>query len=380
MDDKLFSPLRLTDEISLDHRVVLAPMTRYRCVDRKPSSMVAQYYSQRASKRALLISEATFVTGECGSHPDAPSMIPETLDGWKHVVSSVHAKKGYIFVQLTHLGRIGMGRFMHQKLPLSSSPIGLSSLPKHLDESGLIHEHLVPKGMDHNDLFLTKEAFVSAAKMAILDAKADGVEILAGIGHLLEQFLADNVNKRRDEYGGSPKARLKYPLEVIKAVCEVVGPSKVGVKITPFSKLFEINDSKPLEHWKYFVGELDKLGLAYIHMVEAGYHIRIYEDVSKVTTYPGNQGNYSLEPIVEVIRNTPVISAGGWSDDNFYDVVEDESYYSGKVAALAFGRWFISNPDLPRRLQLGLPLAPYNEKTVWKHGSEDGYISYHSVA
>ncbi|EGV61711.1 12-oxophytodienoate reductase [Yamadazyma tenuis] len=361
----LFTPIDIGD-LKLSHRVILAPLTRYRAVGNIPNKMMAEYYEQRSSKGGLLITETTCISVRGGINRNMPRIdTEEAVEGWKNIVEAVHAKGGLIFCQLNHFGRTFKPQASEYNAPVVSS----SSVPI---DGEMYH---IPKPMDETDMKQTIEDFVNAADNAINKAGFDGIELHGANGYLLDQFIEDNINTRTDEFGGSIENRCKFPLMVLDAVIEKVGSGKVGYRISPWDVFQQANDSNPIKNFSYLCEQLEKRNIAYVHAVEARSDANggRENDGNKSASLDKSLLKSSVAKLKPCLPTTSLISAGGWNKDN-------ASLEGIEVDALAFGRYFISNPDLPNKLKLGSPLTPYNRDTFYTPGTAKGYTDYSSLA
>jgi N-ethylmaleimide reductase len=279
------------------------------------------------------------------------------VEGWRRITEAVHAKGGSIFLQLWHVGRTS-----HVDLSGGAIPVGPSAVPYEgvaFTPSGWVP--VTPnRALEVSEIPALLEDYVKAAQNAA-DAGFDGVEIHSGNGYLLDQFLQDGSNKRTDEYGGSPENLARLLLQVVESVAKVWDRDRIGVRISPATKFNGMSDINPETTFTYVAQQLEKAGIAYIHIIEpriAGNQV-VEEDLPSVAA-------------AQIRRHfsRTIIAAGG-----FEAGTADEIISSGNADLVAFGRHFISNPDLPRRYQLGLPLNPY-DRTTFYGGTEKGYIDY----
>ncbi len=356
----LLSPLRV-GEIDLSHRVILAPLTRMRSTPPGdvPNPLNATYYSQRASEGGLLITEATQISRLGKGYPGAPGIYSaEQVEGWKLVTEAVHAKRGYIFLQLWHVGRMSHSSLHPEDgVPVSASAIAPQDGSKALTADFRQVPFETPRALTLAEIPQIVEQYRHGAENSKL-AGFDGVEIHSANGYLLDQFLEDKSNHRTDQYGGSIENRARLLLEVVDAVAGVWGPGRVGVRLSPFGKFLDMGDSNPVALFTYVLEQLSKRGIAYAHVIEPR----------------GGESGYSDAPrTAELFRKAfsgVLVSAGGYSGET-----AEQTIAEGLADAVAFGRWFISNPDLPARLALDSPLNPYDRKTFYG-GGEKGYTDY----
>ncbi len=358
----LFAPLRV-GALELSHRVVLAPLTRMRSTPPGdvPNSLNATYYGQRASKGGLLITEATQVSRQGKGYPGAPGIhSEEQVEGWKLVTESVHAKGGYIFLQLWHVGRMSHSSLHPEAgLPVSASALAPQDGSKAYTADFRQAEFETPRALELAEIPGIVEQYRRGAENAKA-AGFDGVEIHGANGYLLDQFLEDKTNRRTDRYGGSIENRARLMLEVVDAVVGVWSKDRVGVRLSPFGKFLDMGDSDPVALFTYVLQQLSNRGVAYAHVIET----RVGEDGRPAADTPRTS---------EVFRNAfsgAFISAGGYSAET-----AEQTIAAGFVDAVAFGRHFIANPDLPKRFRINSPLNPYDRSTFYG-GAEKGYTDY----
>jgi N-ethylmaleimide reductase len=346
--------------------VVLAPLTRLRSSQPGdiPNALNATYYRQRASEGGLLISEATQISPLGKGYPAAPGIhSAEQIEGWKLVTNAVHAKGGYIFLQLWHVGRMSHSSLHPEAgLPVAPSAIAPQDGSKAMTADFQQVPFETPRALALEEIPSIVAEYRKAAKKAKL-AGADGIEIHSANGYLLDQFLQDRSNKRTDIYGGSIENRARLLLEVVDAIVEVWGKARVGVRLSPFGTFLDMADSDPVALFTYVLHQLSNRGIAYVHLVEP----RV-----------GNAGadapiNGNAPRTSETFRkafNGILISAGGYSAET-----AEQAIAKHLADAIAFGRLFIANPDLPKRLELKSPLNAYDRSTFYG-GTEKGYTDY----
>ncbi|KAI9495763.1 12-oxo-phytodienoic acid-like protein [Zychaea mexicana] len=355
----LFQPIKI-GKTQLDHRVVLAPLTRFRSDENHvPTALQQEYYAQRATKGGLLISEATFISPTAGAYPGAPGIYSKMqVEGWKPVTDAVHAKGGVIYLQLWHVGRVTASAILpNNVLPVSASPIAMKGRNMYSKK-----DNEVPHALTVEEIQSVIKNYAQAAKNAIA-AGFDGVEIHGANGYLIDQFTNSCSNKRMDQYGGSIENRTRMALEVVKAVTDAVGAERVGIRLSPWSEANQIYDDTPYDTWGYLVEQLQARHgkMAYIHMVEPR------DDFSRRTR---NDTANSLDPFRRVWKGT-FLSAGGYTTNpQLAAKIADET---GNL--IVFGRAFIANPDIVERLKNGWPLTKYNRKTFYSQGAV-GYTDY----
>ncbi|CAI9115121.1 OLC1v1015957C1 [Oldenlandia corymbosa var. corymbosa] len=316
----------------LSHRIVLAPLTMTSSPRNIPGPEAILQYSEKTTKGALLISEATGVSETAQGFPSMPGIwTKEQIEAWKPIVKAVHNKGGVFFCQIWHCGRVSN----YNLQPNGQSPV--SSTEKTISSTDS-PEYSPPRSLKTEEIPHIVNDFKLAAINAI-KAGFDGVEIHGAHGFLIDQFLKDHVNDRTDKYGGSLENRCRFALEIVDAISNAIGPDRVGIRLSPFANYFESGDSHPLELGLYMAEALNKYGLAYCHMVEP----RMKTFSEKV------ECDYSLLPIRKAFEGT-FIAAGGYDREEGNRVVSEN-----RVNLVAYGRLFLANPDLPKRFELNDP-------------------------
>ena len=353
-DNTVFEPYAL-GAITLANRIVMAPMTRSRAgAGLVPGELAATYYSQRASA-GLLVTEATQVSAQAQGQQDTPGLYtPAQIEGWRQVTDAVHAKGGRIFVQLWHVGRIA-----HVDLrPDGAAPVAPSAIraqARTFINNGFV-EVSEPRALALDEIPGIVEDFRQAAANAI-SAGFDGVEIHGGNGYLLEQFIKDGANQRTDAYGGSIEKRARLLLEVTAAVAQEIGADRTGVRLSPVSTLNGISSSDPQPQYEHIVEKLDALGIVYLHVVEGA------------PGGPRDVAPFDYGALRQRFSHT-YLANNGYSLE-----LARASLAEGKADLFAFGRPFISNPDLVERLKTGASLQPLNPARLYAGGA-DGYTDY----
>jgi N-ethylmaleimide reductase len=361
----LFSPLKI-GPYQLGHRLVMAPLTRMRA--EKPSlaprPLNTQYYAQRATPGGLIIAEASPIAATGFGSPGVPGIYSEQqIKGWREVVDAVHAKGGVIFLQLWHVGRVSHSSFQPGGvLPVAPSAVAISETLKTATADGKVTSYETPRALETAEISGVIDAYRQAAENA-LKAGFDGVEIHGANGYLIEQFLQSHTNLRTDRYGGSIENRTRFLMEVTQAVIDVWGADRVGVRLSPYGVANDSGEPDPMPLYSHAIQSLDPLGLAYLHFVEPRSSGAGRAEVN-------HQNVPSAMVLYRPIWSGVLISAGGFTGDT-----ADAAIAAGHADAIAFGRIFISNPDLPRRLQHGFPLTPYNRATFYG-GEAVGYTDY----
>jgi N-ethylmaleimide reductase len=351
----LLSPVKV-GRYELPNRLVMAPLTRNRAgAGNVPRQLNATYYAQRASA-GLLITEASQVSPQGVGYPATPGIhSPEQVEGWKLVTKAVHDRGGRIFLQLWHVGRIS-----HPDLqPDGALPVAPSAIAPQGEASTYEGQKpfVTPRALETDEIPGIIEQYRQAAKNA-LEAGFDGVEVHGANGYLLDQFLRDGSNQRTDEYGGSIENRSRLLLEVIDAVIEVWGADRVGLRLSPSGTFNSMYDSNPQALFSYVAQELNQRNLAYLHLIEPR------EDNG------APEGQDLSSHFFRSIYNGTIIAAGGYNRE-----LGEEAIAQGHADLIAFGRWYISNPDLVERFAKNAPLNEYDRSTFYG-GDEKGYTDY----
>lgn len=363
---KLFSPTTI-GPYEIGHRVVLAPLTRMRAGEGAvPGPLMVEYYAQRASKGGFMISEATIAAPNGSGYLGSPGMFTEAQAvGWKKVIDAVHTRGATMFVQLYHAGR----QSNSQLQPNGAAPVGPSQVTHGgvaYTESGWV-PNTPNRALTEMEIGDLVEEFRGAAKRA-LSAGFDGVELHAANGYLFDQFLQDGSNKRTDRYGGSFENRFRFLRETVDAVASIFGYDKVAVRLAPSGTFGDMSDADPDGLFGYVVQQLDTMGIAYLHLIEP----RVVGNDDDRTK---DQRPVAAQSLRRLFRG-PIIAAGGFTSDSAGAILE-----AGDADLVAFGRHFVSNPDLPDRLRHGWPLNAYVRDSFFG-GTEVGYTDYpfHMVA
>jgi N-ethylmaleimide reductase len=344
----LFDPLKV-GALELPNRIIMAPLTRSRAVGagRVPNALMAEYYAQRASS-GLILSEATSVTPMGVGYADTPGIwADEQVDGWKLITDAVHEAGGRIFLQLWHVGRISDPLFLDGEQPVAPSAVQPAG---HVSLVRPVKDYVTPRALALEEI----PGIVAAYRKGAENAKRagfDGVEIHGANGYLLDQFLQDKTNQRNDAYGGPIENRARLMLEVTDACIEVWGADRVGMHLAPRRDAHDMGDSTPLETFGYVARELGKRKIAFICAREA-----VAPD--------------SLGPRLKAIFGGVYIANEKMSKET-----AEQLLASGEADAVAWGQWFIANPDLPARLKAGAPLnAPRPDK--FYAATPEGYTDY----
>ncbi|MEN9704621.1 MAG: hypothetical protein RLZZ393_500 [Pseudomonadota bacterium] len=342
----LFSPLRAGD-LSLKNRIVMAPLTRTRAPGRLPTPLMAEYYRQRATA-GLIISEATVVSPRAAGYADTPGIWSAgQVDAWKPVTRAVHEAGGCIVMQLWHVGRISHPSLLDGQLPLAPSAIA----PKgHVSLIRPETAYVVPHAMTHDEIAEVVAQFRQGAANAQA-AGFDGVELHGANGYLLDQFLQDASNRRDDEYGGNIANRARLLLECTDAAISVWGAGRVGVHLSPRGDAHDMGDSDPLATFGHVADELGRRRIAFVCARE-------------------RQGEDSIGPRLKARFG------GSWIANEGFDAASgNAAIAAGQADAVAYGKPFISNPDLPRRFREQAALNPPDFGTFYGQGPR-GYTDY----
>lgn len=353
----LLSPFRLGD-LTLKNRVVLAPMTRARAgVKRLPNALMNEYYAQRAGA-GLLITEATVISEQGIGWQQSPGIYSDAqAEAWKQVTATVHAKGAPIFLQLWHCGRASHSTFREDRsLPVAPSAIKLNGDYIHTPAGKQQYE--TPRALETHEVALVVEDYRRAAQRA-KDAGFDGVEIHGGNGYLIDQFLQSRTNHRTDRYGGSVEKRFQFLREVVEAVLTVWPAQRVAVRLAPNGNFNDMGSPDFRETFLHAARELNRYGLAYLHVVDGlGF------------------GFHKLGEPMTLKESRPVFSGPLMGNCGYTQETAEAAITAGDADLIAFGRPFISNPDLAERFAHGWPLAPAAEMGVWYSFTPQGYADF----
>ncbi len=356
----LLSPHAL-GSLQLKNRLVMAPMTRSRAIDGNvPNPLAATYYAQRASA-GLIVTEATQVSQQGVGYVRTPGIhSPEQIEGWRKVTDAVHAAGGLIFAQLWHVGRVSHPEFHGGALPVA--PSAIKGEGEVFTSQGRVPLG-TPRALETDEIPGVVEQFRQAAANA--DAAGfDGVELHGSSGYLLDQFLRDGSNIRTDRYGGSIENRARFPLEVAAAVVEAIGAERVGYRVGPNLNINGVSDSNPRATFSYLAGELDRIGIAYLH---------VFEPVAGEWALPAEIER--ITPHLRKVFSRSLIVNGG------YDAASGERVIaSGEADLVAYGVPFLANPDLPERFRRNALLNEPDFATFYASQQDEiGYIDYPSL-
>jgi N-ethylmaleimide reductase len=364
---KLFKSTTVGD-IAVANRIAMAPLTRNRSPGAVPNDLNVEYYRQRAGA-GLIITEGTAITHQGQGYADVPGLyLPEAIEGWKRVTNAVHEAGGKIVTQIWHVGRIS-----HTSLqPNGGKPVAPSAIQAksktyilNADGTGAFAETSEPRALELNEIPGLLEDYRKAARAAI-DAGFDGVEIHAANGYLLEQFMRSSSNQRTDAYGGSIDNRIRLTLEVAEAVAKEIGGGRTGIRISPTTPANDVSDPDPTAVYTALVEKLAAYDLAFIHVVEGA------------TGGPRDVLPFDWTALKAAYRAKG--GKGAWMVNNGYDrETAIEAVESGYADVVAFGKPFIANPDLVRRLKEEAPLNEVDSSTFYG-GGEQGYTTYPALA
>lgn len=357
---KLFQPGRIGD-IDIANRIIMAPLTRSRADeaagDIPGSDINVEYYRQRAAA-GLIISEGTQVSPVGKGYIATPGIYSDAqVEGWKKITQAVHDAGGKIVAQIWHVGRI-----THPELTGGAQPIA----PSAIQPQAIAYTHKgkfdvpVPRALSIEEIAEVVAEFRRGAANAIR-AGFDGVEIHGANGYLIDQFLRDGANQRSDRYGGSAENRTRFALEVVDAVVAEIGAGRVGIRLSPVTPFNDLADSAPQIVFGHLIEELNKRGIAYIHLIEGA------------TGGPRDVPGFDFAWARKTFKGF-YIANNGYDRELAIDAIE-----SGHADAVAFGRLALANPDLVRRLQINAPFNAPNPDTFYAAGAA-GYIDYPALA
>jgi N-ethylmaleimide reductase len=346
---KLFEPVRIGN-IELKNRLGMAPMTRSRALpDGTPSDLAAEYYGQRASV-GLIISEGTHPSEDGQGYTNTPGIYTEShIEGWKKVTSKVHNEGGRIFVQLMHVGRVSHpDNTPHHRQAVAASAIAPNT---EIFTAQGMKEIPTPRALSEGEIKEVINEFRLAARAAV-EAGADGVEIHGANGYLIQQFLSENANQRQDAYGETIENRSRFAIEVAKAVVDEIGPERTGIRFSPQGTLNGIDEGETSsEMYRYLFSELDKLNLAYLHIMHFG-------------------NESLLQEIRQLWSQALLVNRAGRTLAQLTIDLDNEL-----ADVITVGTWMIANPDFVERLKLDAPLNMPDKNTIYAGGAE-GYIDY----
>jgi len=356
---KIFTPLKVGN-VTVSHRAVLAPLTRFRANEAHVhEELGVEYYSQRTSvPGTLAITEATFISANAGGYPHVPGIWNQAqIDGWKKITDAVHKNGSFIFLQMWALGRTANPEIL--KAEGGFDLVSSGDLPY---EEGKPK----PRPLTKDEIKEYIEQYRQAAINAVHHANFDGVEVHSANGYLIDQFTQSVSNNRTDEYGGPIENRIRFAQEVTAAVIDAVGAERTGIRFSPWNTFQGMKEPDPLPVFSALVSALKSShpNMAYVHVVEPrakGYDI---------VDHPKEE---SIDPLYDIWKPNAFLSCGGW-DENSAEIAAEKK----DSLAIVFGRWFISNPDLPLRLKYHVKFTPYDRDTFYLYGTDkyQGYTDY----
>lgn len=369
----LFSPLQI-GHWNLPHRVVMAPLTRNRAPGQIPTPLMATYYAQRADPQrgaSLIITEATPICPEGHGYADTPGLhSDEQVQAWKRVTDAVHAAGGRIVVQLWHVGRVS-----HTSLqPGGQPPVAPSAIRAQAktfifteangQRVGAFVDTSEPRALRTDELAGIVQAYRDAARRA-MEAGFDGIEVHGANGYLLDQFLRKGSNHRTDAYGGSIENRARLLLDVMRSVVDEIGGDRVGLRLSPVTPANDAQDDDPQPLFEHVVRQLAPLGLVYLHLIEG--------QTGGPRDYQQGPAPFDYAALKQAYRQAD--GQGAWMVNNGYDRALANQALEQGADLVAFGKAFIANPDLTRRLREDAPLNPADRSTFYG-GGEKGYTDY----
>ena len=354
---KLLSPFALGD-LQLDNRVVMAPLTRSRAgKERMPNALMAEYYGQRTGA-GLIITEATTISKQANGWLNTPGIYTDQqAEAWKQVVDVTHRQGTPIFLQLWHCGRASHSSFQaNNQLPVAPSALKIEGDEIHTPNGKQPHE--TPRALATEEIPQIVEDYRQAAERA-KNAGFDGVEIHSANGYLIDEFLQSKTNKRSDRYGGSLENRYRFLQEIVESILTIWSPGRVGVRLSPNGIFNDMGSPDYRETFLYVAKELNSYGLAYLHLLDGlafGFH-----ELGEPMT---------LAEFREVF-DRPLMGNCGYTQETAEVAIAE-----GNADLIAFGRPFISNPDLVKRFAENLPLNPPAEQEIWYSFDPEGYTDF----
>lgn len=353
----MFKPITL-GAIECANRFLMAPLTRCRATagTHVPQDIVAEHYAQRASA-GLLIAEATMVAPNTSAFWMEPGVYSEEqVAAWKKVTDAVHAKGGKIILQIWHGGRAGHPLNNDGAEQVAPSAIAIAHhITGEMNPTGEKMDNALPRALTLEEIPAVVAQFAAAAKNAVA-AGFDGVEIHGANGYLIDQFLRSSANQRTDAYGGPLENRARFLLEVVDAVAAAIGKGRVGVRLSPLNSYNSMKDEDPIALTAYVCAELEKRGLAFVHVMRADFFQAQTGDV--------------LTPARAALKTTPLVVNMGYTPEE-----AEEGVAKGAFDAVAFGTKFLANPDLPERVKAGAKLNDPDPATFYTHDAK-GYTDY----
>jgi len=353
---ELFAPITV-GSLALKNRIVMAPLTRCRAIDNIPNDLMATYYQQRATA-GLIITEGTSPSPNGLGYARIPGIFSAAqIEGWKKVTSAVHKSGGKIIIQLMHTGRISHTLNMAHGTQIIAPSAVKAAGQMWTDAKGM-QDYPTPKAMTAEDIATTQIEYITAAKNA-MEAGFDGVELHGANGYLLEEFLSPNTNIRTDKYDGNLENRCRFVIEVASAVAAAIGKGKTGIRLSPYGVAGDMPNYPEIDAtYDYLSKELNKLNIAYIHLVD--------HSAMGAPTVP-----IEIKKLIRKNFNNTIIICGGYNKDSAEADIE-----SGLCDLVGFGRPFINNPDLVERLEHNLELSQNLKTELFYTAHENGYTDY----
>jgi N-ethylmaleimide reductase len=348
--------------MSLPNRIVMAPMTRTRSGDDGvPNELNALYYEQRASA-GLIVTECTEISPQSHGILRAPGIYNERqIQGWRQVTRPVHERGGHIFQQVWHCGRVSHPELLGGELPVAPSAVAPEG--KIFVPGREFVDFVTPRALETGEIPGIIEDFGRAGRNA-LAAGFDGVELHAAFGYLVDQFLQDKTNLRNDGYCGTTAKRVRFLIEVVEALIEACGADRVGVKLSPSNRFYGMFDSDAAETFGYAIKEMNRLQIAYLHLMEP-----TANDLAK--------GDVQIAEVTRVFRpqfDGILISNGGYDKD-----AANRALSENLADLISFGKPYVSNPDLVQRFKHNAPIAPWDQSTFYGIGA-GGYTDYPALS
>lgn len=344
-------------KLKIKNSMAMSAMTRSRAdINGVVGDMHVKYYTQRISAGLIFTEAINISEGAIGSPLTPGIFTDEQIEAWKKVTQAVHDKGGIIIAQLWHTGRVGHSIDRKGVVPVAPSAVPISG-SQHYTSEGM-KDYETPRALTVDEINQIVNDYGQAAKNA-MKAGFDGVELHSANGYLPNQFLADNANKRTDEYGGSIQNKVRFVLEVMQALIGAVGGDKVGIKLSPFHPYGDILFDNPVDTYTYLIGELNKLDFAYVELMKRN-------PMFPVPHYPKDD---EIELFGKQIRQVVIANSG-------YDKVSGEAELEKGIAkVISFGTLFLANPDLPQRIEKDAALNTPDRATMFGGGAQ-GYIDY----
>lgn len=348
---KFFDKLKISDDLVLNNRIIMAPMTRSRANDEGVQlAYTVEYYRQRASA-GLIITEATNISPMAKGYIKTPGIFTdEQIAAWRVITDAVRDEGGRMFMQIFHTGRIALPDFLPEDVDKPVAPSAVRADGQNFTPAGM-KDFVEPRPLGTEEIQKIVKDFGTAAGNAI-KAGFDGVELHGANGYLVQQFLSSNVNLRDDDYGGSVENRARFLFEILEAMIEAVGDStKVGVKLSPESSFNDIREDDPLKLYEYIIGKLNEMNLAYLYIGTADDSRNWHE---------------TLRPLYDGVY----FAGEGFTKESGRDLLAENG-----ADAIVYGKLFLANPDLPKRFRLDEELNDWDSDTFYQ-GGKDGYLDY----